>query len=60
MKITRHDERLNKMGALLIDIGYDQDYLSAFRLSMEDGTTFPSFPKDYRIVEDDLPPTVMF
>lgn len=55
LKIARHDERLDKMGALLLDIGYDQGYLSTFRLSMEDGTTFPSFPKNYRIVEDDLP-----
>lgn len=55
LKITRHDERLEKMGNLLLDIGYNHEFLSAFRLSMEDGTTFPQFPINYRIVENDLP-----
>lgn len=55
LKIASHDVRLDKMGELLLDIGYDHEYLSAFKLSMTDGTTFPEFPTNYRIVENDLP-----
>ena len=55
LKISQLDQRLDKMGALLASIGYDRDYLTAFRSSMDDGNTFPPFPLDYKVVEHDLP-----
>jgi 2,4-dienoyl-CoA reductase (NADPH2) len=55
LKVERHDERLEKQSTLLLDIGYGQDFADSFMLSMNDGTTFPEFPQQYRIVEDELP-----
>lgn len=60
LKLTRHDERLEKMGNLLLDIGYDREFLADFMASMNDGTTFPKFPNDYRIVEDAFPSQLGF
>ncbi|MDT8420180.1 MAG: MBL fold metallo-hydrolase [Desulfuromonadales bacterium] len=55
LKIERHQERLDKQSDLLLDLGYDRGFAGNFMLSMNDGTTFPDFPRRYRIVEQDLP-----
>ena len=55
LKIKNHDTRLDKMGQLLLDIGYSHKYLAEFKLSMDDGTTLPQFPTNYSIIEKDLP-----
>lgn len=55
LKIRQHDQRLEQMGQLLLEIGFDRRFLEDFMRSMNDGTTFPDFPHDYRIVEEALP-----
>jgi 2,4-dienoyl-CoA reductase (NADPH2) len=55
LKIARHGERLDKLAALLAELGYDQDYLQRFRADTDTGKVFPKFPKAYKVVETELP-----
>lgn len=55
LKIARHDERLDLLGDILAEAGYDRDYLEKFRSDMDNDMVFPEFPVDYRVVEQDLP-----
>ncbi|HKJ04731.1 MAG TPA: MBL fold metallo-hydrolase [Geopsychrobacteraceae bacterium] len=55
LKISQLDQRLDRIGELLAGIGYDRQFLSEFRQSMDDGSTFPPFPINYKIIERDLP-----
>ena len=55
LKIIRHEERLARIYALLLQLGFSRRFLDSFRDSMEDGTVFPNLPKNYRIIEEDLP-----
>ncbi len=55
LKIARHTERLDRLVALLGEIGFDDDYLNLFRADMDNDTVFPEFPKRFKIVEKELP-----
>lgn len=55
LKISRHQERLQKMESLLREIGFSGDFLERFRVNMEDGSVFPKLPQNYRLIEEDLP-----
>jgi len=55
LKIVRHRERLDRIYMLLLQFGFDSEYLDRFRASMEDGSVFPTLPQNFRIIEEDLP-----
>ena len=55
LKINRHQERLEKMYGLLLQLGFTPDFLEKFKATMEDGTVFPTLPENYRIIEEGLP-----
>ncbi len=56
LKIVRHTERLELMSDLLLQIGFNPEFLERFRVSMDDGTVFPPLPEKFKIIEEDLPP----
>jgi len=56
LKITRHEERLEYLYALLLQSGFAPDFLDRFRESMEDGTVFPPLPQTFQVIEEELPP----
>lgn len=56
LKIRQHHKRLQQMGRLLGEYGFDRSYRESFRAAMEDGTVFPQFPERFKLVEDGLPP----
>jgi 2,4-dienoyl-CoA reductase (NADPH2) len=58
LKIIHHRERLERIYALLLQLGFSAEFLDPLRDSMEDGTVFPTLPRRYRIIEEDLPPSL--
>ncbi len=55
LKIARHEEHLEKVGELLLALGFDHKFLDSFRSSMSAGEVFPQHPGEFKVVEDDLP-----
>jgi len=55
LKIKRHDERLEKMYAMLSDMGFQDNYLETLHESFYRGVLFPPFPKQYLTAELDIP-----
>jgi hydroxyacylglutathione hydrolase len=61
LKIERHAARLTAIGELLIQLGFSREYVKSYRSMMDDGTVFPRFPRQIRIVEtSDLPARLGF
>jgi hydroxyacylglutathione hydrolase len=56
LKMIEHDKRLTDMFNLLRKLGFDGPYLEEFHQTFNNSSTFPSFPKNFRVVEDDMPP----
>jgi len=55
LKVARHTERIDKMSALLAELGYDDAFLEKFRAEIDNDQVFPEFPKAHKLVEKDLP-----
>lgn len=55
LKITRHTERLESMYSLLVEVGFDTEYLEKLRGIFDSGVLFPPFPEKYRIAEKEIP-----
>jgi 2,4-dienoyl-CoA reductase (NADPH2) len=55
LKVARHSERIDKMSALLAELGYDDAFLEKFRAEIDNDQVFPEFPKAHKLVEKDLP-----
>jgi 2,4-dienoyl-CoA reductase (NADPH2) len=55
LKIARHEDRLEKLAELLLEVGFDQRFLERFRSSMDTDEVFPQFPEKFLTVEKDLP-----
>ena len=55
LKIVEHDKRLADMYSLLTTLGFTGTYLEEFHQTFNNSSTFPSFPKSFKIVEDDMP-----
>ncbi len=55
LKIARHSERLQKMTALLGEIGFDEKFMQQFHAEMDNNSVFPDFPKQFKIIEQELP-----
>jgi hydroxyacylglutathione hydrolase len=55
LKVARHAERIDKMSALLAELGYDGAFLEKFRAEIDNEQVFPEFPKAHKLVEEDLP-----
>ncbi len=55
LKITSHNERLQDMYALLSGLGFSGTYLEQLHHSLTNGKVFPTPPKNFRLVEDDMP-----
>lgn len=52
LKMQRHQERLTAVGELLFAQGFSREYIESYRTIMEDGTVFPEFPQQMRLVEE--------
>lgn len=52
LKIRRHEQRLQGLLQLLVDLGFDQEYLDELATLLGDSTFFPPFPRNYSVVED--------
>jgi len=55
LKIVRHQDRLELMYNLLLQIGFSAEFLERFRGTMDDGTVFPPLPTKFKIIEEELP-----
>ncbi len=55
LKMARHDERMDHMYRFLLEAGFDKRYIVGLRRVMNSGVIFPSFPKRYKVVEEELP-----
>ncbi len=55
LKMIEHDKRVADMYRLLKELGFDAMYIEKFHRSFNNSSTFPSFPKNFSIVEDDMP-----
>lgn len=55
LKIANHAKRLDDMTALLGELGFSKQFMSAFRTDIDDDSVFPDFPQHFKIVEHDLP-----
>ena len=55
LKIARHEERLEKLAELLLEVGFDQRFQESFRRSIDTDEVFPRFPEKFLTVENDLP-----
>ena len=55
LKIEGHEERLEKLAELLLQIGFNQRFLESFRQAMKTDEVFPQFPERFLTVESDLP-----
>jgi 2,4-dienoyl-CoA reductase (NADPH2) len=55
LKIARHEERLEKLAELLLEVGFDQGFLGSFRRTIDTDEVFPQFPEKFLTVEHELP-----
>ncbi|AMV70846.1 hypothetical protein JCM30471_26540 [Desulfuromonas carbonis] len=55
LKIERHQERLEHLGALLLELGFSRQFAAGLRATMLDGSVFPAFPTRFRTIEEGLP-----
>ncbi len=55
LKVARHAERIDKMEALLAELGYGHAFLEKFRAEIDNDQVFPEFPKAHKVIEEDLP-----
>ncbi|TYO95826.1 glyoxylase-like metal-dependent hydrolase (beta-lactamase superfamily II) [Geothermobacter ehrlichii] len=61
LKMARHQERLAGIAELLYAHGFSRDFIENYRLIMKDGSVFPEFPADARVIEEsDLPARLGF
>lgn len=55
LKISEHDRRIREMYSLLSDLGFGKAYLDGLRQIFDSGALFPPAPKQFMVVENDLP-----
>lgn len=55
LKISQHTRRLESMYSLLVEVGFDAEYLGQLRRVFDSGVLFPPFPEKYRIAEKEIP-----
>jgi hydroxyacylglutathione hydrolase len=55
LKISEHDRRIREMYSLLSDLGFGAAYLDGLRKIFDSGALFPPVPKQFLVVENDLP-----
>lgn len=55
LKFSKHEERLTKLGALLLREGFDRSFLVEFQQAMAASEVFPRLPENFLTVESDLP-----
>ena len=55
LKIERHQERLERLAALLLELGFSREFTAGLRATMLDGSVFPAFPEHFRVIEEGLP-----
>lgn len=56
LKITHHHERLDSVCEILMELGCRREFVRQFRQETDTDAIFPELPKNYRIVEQELPP----
>jgi 2,4-dienoyl-CoA reductase (NADPH2) len=52
VKIKHHHKRLEGIGGLLREMGFDSRYIERFRQTVLSAGIFPSFPQHYQVVEE--------
>lgn len=55
LKINNHSERLDGMAEIMMEIGFDDGFLSDFRKGMDSDSVFPDLPEHFKIAEQELP-----
>ncbi len=55
LKITRHEERLEKLSELLLQLGFQRKFLESFRSVANTDYVFPKHPQNFLAVETELP-----
>jgi len=55
MKMERHEERMELMYGLLVEMGFADSHLAELRKIFDSGILFPPFPKEYQISEEAIP-----
>lgn len=55
MKMERHEERMELMYGLLVEMGFADSHLAELRKIFDSGILFPPFPKQYQISEEAIP-----
>lgn len=55
LKIDNHDRRMDEMAYLLLDLGFEEDYVDQLRDIFDSGALFPPFPGEFFPVETALP-----
>lgn len=58
LKVSCHEERVEKMFDLLSGLGFDGDYLDTLREWFYRNVIFPTFPDNYLTAEHDIPETL--
>ena len=55
LRIANHDKSLKLMYELMAQLGFTADFLDPFKESMAGDAVFPPLPKQFKIIEEDLP-----
>jgi 2,4-dienoyl-CoA reductase (NADPH2) len=55
LKVLHHERRMESMYALLMSVGFEDEYVEALRQSMDRNNLFCSLPDEYLVAEQDIP-----
>jgi 2,4-dienoyl-CoA reductase (NADPH2) len=55
LKMQGHQARLEEMYQALQKLGFREEYLEKLQRVLNSGMLFPPFPKNFRVIEEDLP-----
>lgn len=58
LKFAHNDRRLEMMGELLGELGFDSGYRRDLRRIFDSGALFPPFPRRFKIAETESPPAL--
>lgn len=55
LKIIRHEERLEMLSELFVQIGFEKSFVESFRSISKTDYVFPRYPEKFSVAERDLP-----
>jgi 2,4-dienoyl-CoA reductase (NADPH2) len=56
LKVAHHDSRISGMFDILTALGFDESMIGVLRKVFVKGVLFPSFPEEFEIAEEGIPP----